>query len=575
MKFLNFSEANCKNCYKCLRHCSVKAIKIKNGQANIVEERCIGCGQCLVVCPQEARNVKSDLSEVKEAIKNNEKVIATIAPSFAGAFDIKDGGEIVTALKKLGFTIVEETAIGAEVVADLYREYINNKSIENVITTSCPSANYLIEKYYPSLVKYMIPVVSPMVAHGKMIKHKYGMNSYVVFIGPCTSKKIEAANFQHSDIIDSVLTFEEILDWFKNEGINLSKLKPQAFDAQAHKKGRSFPIGGGVISSFFNKEIHDKYDFISVDGINECKDVFKSLVSGNLNNVCLEVNVCKGGCIGGPLMPKQETDYYKILRKVKDYIDKREDNNNEEQVYDTKGIDFSKKFFDRKLNEDEVSEEEITKILRAMGKYEKSDELNCGSCGYDTCREKAKAVYRGMAEMEMCLPYMRSKAENLNNVIVENSPNAIILVDNEMKVKEFNPTAERIFSIRAEEIIDKPLILLIDDDNFIKVKENKTSIIKQKVSYPEYGVVLMQNIIYLEKQNVILAFMVDITNEEMNKKELMRVKENTLDAAQSVIEKQMRVAQEIASLLGETTAETKIILTKLKQLTIGENGDIQ
>ncbi|EOD01396.1 [Fe-Fe] hydrogenase large subunit C-terminal domain-containing protein [Caldisalinibacter kiritimatiensis] len=575
MKFLNFSEANCKNCYKCLRHCPVKAIKIKNGQANIVEERCIGCGQCLVVCPQEARNVKSDLNEVKEAINNKKRVIASIAPSFAGAFELKSGGEIVTALKKMGFSIVEETAIGAEVVAKLYKDYITDGESENLITTSCPSANYLIEKYFPSLVKYMIPVVSPMIAHGKMIKHKYGMDSYVVFIGPCTSKKIEAVNFQHKGIIDAVLTFEELSDWFLEEGIKLNELKPQSFDAQAHKKGRGFPIGGGVIKSFLNDTIEKKYDYIAVDGIKECMNLFESLSSGNINNVCLEVNVCKGSCIGGPAMPKEASDYYKRLNKVKDFINKRVDYSENEYEYDTQSIDFSKKFFDRNIGKQKASEEEINKILRKMGKYEKADELNCGACGYNTCREKAQAVYEGMAEMEMCLPYMRSKAESLNNIIVENSPNAIILVDDEMRVKEFNPTAERIFNIKAENIMDKPISILIDDSKFSEVKESKKSILKQKVSYPAYGVVLMQNIVYLKKQNVILAIMVDITAEETNRKELMRVRENTLDAAQSVIEKQMRVAQEIASLLGETTAETKMILTKLKQLTMGETGDIK
>ncbi|RKD32075.1 [Fe-Fe] hydrogenase large subunit C-terminal domain-containing protein [Thermohalobacter berrensis] len=577
MKFLNFSEANCKNCYKCLRHCPVKAIKIKNGQAKIVEDRCIGCGQCLVVCPQDARNIKSDLKEVKNAIKEGKKVIASIAPSFAGAFDINDGGQIVTALKKLGFSAVEETAIGAEIVAKLYKEYIEEKEYENIITTSCPSANYLIEKYYPSLVKYMMPVVSPMVAHGKVIKYNYGMDSYVVFIGPCTAKKIEAANFQHKDIVNAVLTFEELSEWFKEENLKINELKPQSFDAEAQKRGKEFPIGGGVLNSFLDKEINKKYHFISVDGIKESMEIFESLSSGNLKKVCLEVNVCTGSCIGGPVMPNGELDFFRRLIKVKEYVKGKDNYTEIENEYKNQihRLNFTKRFFDKSLNKNKANEDEIKKILREMGKYEKSDELNCGACGYNTCREKAQAVYEGMAEMEMCLPHMRSKAESLNHVIVENSPNIIILVDRELKIKEFNPTAERIFNVKADNIIGKPISILIDDTKFNEVKKNKKSILKEKVSYSLYGVVLMQNIIYLEKQGVILAIMVDITAEEANKKELIKVKENTLDAAQSVIEKQMRVAQEIASLLGETTAETKMILTKLKKLTMGETGDIK
>ena len=197
MKLLNFSKANCKNCYKCLRTCQVKAVKIQNDQADIVEERCIGCGQCLVVCPQDARNIKSDLEDVKAAIKQNKRVIASIAPSFAGAFDMPTAGHFAAALKNLGFSIIEETAVGAEIVAQLYDKAIKNNKQKNLFTTSCPSANYLIDTYYPSLAKYLIPVVSPMLAHGKMLKQSYGHDSYVVFIGPCTAKKIEAVSFQH------------------------------------------------------------------------------------------------------------------------------------------------------------------------------------------------------------------------------------------------------------------------------------------------------------------------------------------------------------------------------------------
>jgi uncharacterized Fe-S cluster-containing protein len=220
-----------------------------------------------------------------------------------------------------------------------------------------------------------------------------------------------------------------------------------------------------------------------------------------------------------------------------------------------------------------ATEEQIIAIMKKMGKVELKDELNCGVCGYNTCKEKAQAVFEGMAETNMCLHYMRTKAESLANEIVENTASNIILLDGEMNVREINPAAQSIFKIQAQNIIGKPISLLIDEEDFRKVRESGESIMGKKIAYPKYGVVFIANIVYLPKQDMVLASMINIMGEEKNKKELMKVKENTLNAAQEVIEKQMRVAQEIASLLGETTAETKIILTKLKKIVAGEDGE--
>lgn len=574
LSILNFSKANCKNCYKCLRACPVKAIKIKNEQAEIVEDLCIGCGQCLIICPQNARQIKSDLQEIKNAIKDKKRVIASLAPSYVGAFDMCNVGQMSAALKSLGFAYVEETAIGAEVVADLYKEYVRGGQYENLITSCCPSANYLVEKYFPRLSKYLIPVVSPMLAHGKILKHLYGMDSYVVFIGPCTAKKIESLNFQHKGTIDAVLTFEELSKWLDEENIILYNLNPQPFDQKSFKRGSAFPLEGGVISSFM-KDQEEKYEVIKVDGIEQCMKIFQSMENGSVERVCVEVNTCRGSCIGGPGMPKNEKDFYRRQKKIKEYTKNKEDSLRYTNFKIENKINFSKKFIDRKIKKQKASEEEIQYILKKIGKYEPTDELNCGGCGYNTCREKAQAVFEGMAELNMCLPFMRSKAELLTNVIFENSPNIIMLIDEEMRVKEFNPTAERIFKIKADEIKDKPISVILDENLFLSVKESRKNLIGQKAFLPEYNVVLLQSILYLEKQNLLLAIMTNATSEEKHKKELKRVKENTIEAAQKVIEKQMRVAQEIASLLGETTAETKVILTKLKQIALKENGDME
>ncbi|WP_242655908.1 [Fe-Fe] hydrogenase large subunit C-terminal domain-containing protein [Paramaledivibacter caminithermalis] len=552
----------------------MKSIKIKDEQAEMVKETCIYCGACLTSCPQGAIKFESDLSMVKAAIEDGKKVIVSLAPSFIGAFDVLESGQIVTGLKKLGFDIVEETAIGAEVVENLYKKYIEENKKENIITTCCPSANLLLEIYYPSMIEYMLPIVSPMIAHGKILKRLYGSDAFVVFIGPCISKKVESRDFQHETAVDGVLTFDEVNTWFKEENIYLKSLDVDDFDNESFKTGSSFPLKGSIVKNLFH-ETQASYELISVSGIDECRQVLDSLAKGELKNVCLELNTCRGGCIGGPGIPKESPSYYARKKRVKDYVIKKEILDYDKFLDLPKGINFKKLFFDKSIKKIVASEEDIEAILKKMGKYTKEDELNCGSCGYDTCREKAQAIFEGKAEYNICLPYMRNKSESLTNIIFEYTPNCIFLLNDELKVLEFNPSAERIFQVKVDYIKGKPISMLIDDSDFIEVMNNKENILAKKVSYSNYGVVMLQNILYLRDQNVLLVIMSNITREEKQKEELKKVKENTVRAAQNVINKQMRVAQEIASLLGETTAETKTTLTKLKMITLAEDGELK
>lgn len=572
MNYINFSYARCKNCYKCLRSCPVKAIRFKNQQAQIVEERCISCGHCLEICPQNARKVISDLEIVKRAIALDKKIVASLAPSFAGYFDV-EGGKVVSALRKMGFKFIEETAVGAQLVSDYYGDYILKNKNKNYITTACPSANYLIEKYFPELIGYMIPIVSPMLAHGKLLKKFYGEDSFVVFIGPCVAKKLEAKELTNNKVIDAVLTFEEINEWIKNEGINFNELNFEKFDNNATMGGRSFPMDGGIIKSM--KEVLDKCNIeaVSVSGMDGCFDILNSIKEGVIKNKVIEINVCRGSCIGGPNMVNNEKKYYSRLEKVKKYIKEKDNNIDiEEKIND---IDLSTVFKNKSLPKETINDEDIEKIMNKMGKYSKEDELNCGVCGYNTCKEKAQAILSGMAEEDMCLHFMRSKAESLSNMIFENTASCIILTDSELNIKEINPAAEDIFMVSSNQIKGKPLCILIDEDDFRLVKETGKSIMGKRVAYPKYNAIFIENIVYLANEDIILASMINIMEEEKNRQELIKVKEKTLDAAQQVIEKQMRIAQEIAGALGETTAETKAILTQLRKMVAGEDGDIK
>jgi PAS domain S-box-containing protein len=568
MELINFTKANCRSCYKCLRSCPVKAIRIKNDQAKIVNERCVTCGQCLIVCPQNARHIKSDVYKIKSYIKSDKTVIAAVAPSFAGAFNLKSSGQFAAALKSLGFNKIFEVALGAEIVTELYKEYALSKNMKNYITTSCPSINYLINTYYPSLSKYLIPVDSPMIVLGKILKQKYE-NCFITFVGPCYSKKFESIDEDNVGIIDSVLTFDEIYKWLEEENIDITSLEPMNFDKSSKTFGKNFPIMGELKYELI-KNKNFNYDFISADGVDKCMQLFQSMEENDISEVFVEAFACRGGCINGPAMPKNELDFFTRQRNVKKYIKENSTKNIPDYLNTDVNINFSKTFKTRTLCKSNFSQENISEVLKKMGKFSPKDELNCGVCGYNTCREKAQAVLDGMAEINMCIHYIRNKAESIANIVFETSPNAIFTLDEDFLIKDFNPASEKMFNIKYQDIIGKPICLIMDDSDFYKVKETKKNIIGRRIFFENQDLIVLENIIYLQKQCLFLAIINDITLEEKSKGELARVKEQTIDAAQKVIEKQMRVAQEIASLLGETTAETKVILTKLKALALGE-----
>lgn len=563
MELINFSEANCRSCYKCLRSCAVKAIRVKNDQARIVPELCVACGQCLAVCPQNARKIASDLHRIKSAINHKRPVLAIVAPSFAGAFNFSSPLKLITVLKAVGFQQVFEAAHGADIVTKLYNDYIRTNEKSSFITTSCPTVNYIIEAYYPSLVDKLIPIDSPMIALGKVLKQTYD-NAFITFIGPCYSKKFESCNQANDGIIDAVLTFEELSKWLYENNVDVESFETSSFDSTSSTIGKSFPLLGKL-----HIENSKGFDHIVSDGMDKCMELFKGLEKGEIRNVIIEALACDGGCINGPAMPKNAPNYFIRTRNVRKYINETSSTNSDSTTA-AASIDFRRVFQSRSTVEKQYDEERISNTLKKMGKHSKQDELNCGVCGYNTCREKAMAVLNGMAEINMCIHYIRNKAESITNVVFETSPNAILTLDDELLIKDFNPSSERLFKIKLEEVKDKPICMLMDDSDFYKVKESKASVIGKKLTFTQYDLVVLLNIIYLEKQGVFLVIMNDITMQEKSKGELQRVKKKTLDAAQTVIEKQMRVAQEIASLLGETTAETKVILTRLKEIALEE-----
>lgn len=561
MWIIDFFKSNCKNCYACVRACPVNAIKVQAEQAKIIKERCIGCGRCLKACPKNAKHVQSELDKVKAYLQQEEKVVASVAPSFAALFD-KDSHKLPNLLRALGFEGVEETVVGAELITEVYEAYSKMPGDQCYMTSCCPTVNALIQKHYPEVIPFLIPVVSPAVCHAKLIKRRYGKETKVVFIGPCLSKKIEGIE---EDTIDAVLTFEELLEWIKEKQIDWEVITPSSFDIVGLDQYR-YPIVGGMTYTIKDKSLPRK--IIQIDGVEECIDMMPHIMKGAFKNTLLEIHGCRQSCISGPGMPQDGVNIYERRERIRRYAETQELERDQEVVSQmiTEGVNLHKEFQNLKHSLKMPSDEEIQVILNSIGKETKLDELNCGSCGYKTCRDKAIAVYNEMAEPNMCLPFMRQKAETLTNIIFEATPNLILMVNEALEIIEMNPAARKFFDLTKDIIHRLPVSALMSEESFNEVMHMKKNILNEKVILHTLNATVVQSIIWSDYHKTMVWIANDITYDEKKNKQLQSMKIEAIDMAQQVINKQMTVAQEIASLLGETTAETKVTLTKLKQL---------
>ena len=549
-EYLKLKKSNCVNCYKCIRHCPVKSIKYSTGQAQIVSDECILCGQCFVVCPQNAKEIRNDVPSAMELIKSG-PVIASLAPSFVANYPGATVATMEKALKQLGFTGVEETAIGASIVKTEYECIIAEGKQEVIISTCCHSVNTLVEKYYPEVLPYLATVVSPMQAHCQKIKQEHP-DAKTVFIGPCISKKAEADAYP--GYADCVLTFEELSDWLKQEGITVE----QGEDHLEESRARLFPTTGGILRTM--KCDSPDYAYLVVDGIENVLAALDDIKQGRLKKCFIEMSICAGSCIGGPAMERERrrpvTDTIAVNRYAgrKDFV-----------VDQPEGKDLIKDHRFIGLHRQMPGEKEIEEILHKTGKFTKEQELNCGACGYSTCREKAIAVYQGKADLNMCLPFLTQKAQSFSDTIINNTPNGIIVLNEDLEVQQINSAACHIMNIRhASDVLGDQVIRILDPKVFLDVMSSGRSIRDEKIYLAEYKRYVEQSVIYDRSYHIVMCIMRDVTEEERERKKKEEISQSTIEVTDRVIEKQMRVVQEIASLLGETTAETKIALTNLK-----------
>ena len=547
---LKLVKSNCKDCHKCIRYCPVKAIRFTGHQAHIINDECILCGHCYVVCPHDAKEVADAREMVKVLIQSGAPVIASLAPSFVAGFDGATISAMTDTLIKLGFAGVEETAVGATLVKREYEKQLNKGERDIIITSCCPAVNTLIEKHYPQLCHYLSPVVSPMIAHAMDIKRRRP-DAKVVFIGPCIAKKDEAFNSP----VDAVLTFAELEQMMKDAGVELQPLE----DSDPNSRARLFPTVGGILNTM---DLPDNgYTYITVDGAKNCRAALDDISGGTVHKCFIEMSSCAGSCIGGPIMKKYFDHPIRHYKQVISYA-----GSEDFDAFKPEDGVLYKQYTRRDVTKPMPTEDQITAILRSMGKHSKDDELNCGTCGYESCRDKAVAVFQGIADPSMCLPYIMDKSQKFSNSIIDNSPNALIVTNDDFEIQQVNKQAMEMLNIRFQsDVLGENIVRILDPTPFFQVYETGKTLKNQRRYFSDYKKFFEQTIVRDLTSHMCICILRDVTDEEEERAKKEEIGRKTAEIADKVVDKQMRIVQEIASLLGETAAETKIALTKLKE----------
>ncbi|MEF9893555.1 MAG: [Fe-Fe] hydrogenase large subunit C-terminal domain-containing protein [Anaerorhabdus sp.] len=549
--YIRLAESNCRNCLRCVRVCPTKAMTYLDHQPKIIEDECILCGKCYTICPHSAKKVNSDLQSVKDWLAKGEKVVLSVAPSFVAIWP--KFKQLENDLIKKGFYKVEETAIGAKLVSESYAYLIREGKMKNIISTCCPAVVSLVEKEYGDLVEQLAPIVSPMVAHGKDIKSRIP-DAKVVFLSPCIAKQKEKDDLRFKDAINATISMQDLIYFVKEDQANEEISEWDDFDGSI---ARLYPTPGGIIKTLPREGGYKK---VNVEGVDRIKQVLDSIRSGMLEGYFFELSACHESCMGGPLLVHCEHNEWLGQSVIRSSVDENK-KIHEQQPKD----DLMTAWENQNIQHPVHREAEIQDVLYMMGKTTADKEYNCGACGYETCRDKAIAVIEGKADPKICLLNALERAESVSNLIIENTPNGIIVLDNECNIVEINPSAKMLLDLDIVNVVGMPIQSILPSNELIELIKNTRRVQYYRCAYPQYHRILEHAIMKLEAEEYYVIILMDLTVEETKEKVMKQIRQQTIEITQQVIDDQMRTVQEIASLLGETTAKSKVALTKLKK----------
>lgn len=555
-------EARCRDCYRCVRVCPVKAIRVSQGQASVDPERCLGCGTCVRECPQQAKRYRRDLGKVEELLRTRKFVAASLAPAFAGVFAPWDLMRLPAALRRLGFKYVAETAVGAYWVAQKTAD-LAAASAGPHLCTACPAAVGYVEKYRAELLPRLLPLVSPMMAHARHVKARFGADAAFVFIGPCVAKKVEADRKEFGGRVDAVLTFEELAEWLAKEGIDLDRCEESAFDELPGGSARLFPLEGGSLETARLRGGPGEPGSVQLSGFEALRD---GLGMGEETGVrVIEPLFCAQGCVNGPGIGAEGNPFDRRARVIR-YARQRA---SDEGAVTTASLEAAYGAVDPSLRR-RFSEEQVRAVLEATGRGREENQLNCGACGYASCRDQVLAVLSGMAEKEMCIPYMRRLAEQRSSRIMETSPNGIILLGRDLTILNANAAFEKM--IRASSLTGQAVSQYLDPDPFEKVASGQTELYDGALRDPSRGLNARLIAYALPNEERLVGIFVPEPDEGADSERLQRLKEETVAQARALHEQQVEMAREFANYLGQHAARGEQLVKKMIEAVESEAG---
>ena len=548
---------DCHDCYKCVRECYVKSIQIKDGSASVLADRCIACGHCVTVCPSNAKRIRYDIDKVKGILAAKKHVIVSLAPSWISIFDYTKQ-QIITILKTLGFTDVSETALGAQEVSIEVAKMVKQADKGLFISSACPVVVDYIRYYKPEYADYITPVASPALTHAKMLKEKYGDDIGIVFIGPCIAKKNESDRYP--ELIDAALTFDELNYWIKESYIDLAKIEvlpDENFVPEESNEGALYPILGGMNETLKYIGIDNDVQLIDICTLHSLDKALNGLHPDRLEEkIFVEALGCDGGCINGPGISMCKSTILKTSDVLNNF-NKRD--SIPEAAQTVVNMDYSR--IDRKKQE--FRHEDIMKTMERIGKHNEEDELNCGGCGFQTCRELACAILAGEAEPSMCVSYMRKIALRKAAAMLRCMPSAMVMIDNDHKILESNDAFMKMFTGDMYEVFaERPEgINGADIDRIIPFADLLKTALKtgkdiHKEHYISGNKLYDINVFIIEENEIVGAIITDVTQTELNR-------EKIAEKAKQVISKNIAKVQEIAILLGEHMVETELLLSTI------------
>ena len=556
MSIVKTLEAMCRDCYRCVRACPVKAIGIKNNQAFINQDRCINCGTCVKTCLQKAKVDESQLDYIKKIVKSGD-VVACVAPSFAAEYPGYLRRRLAAGLRGLGFKRVEETSIGADAVAE-YTKKLAAATGRGGIATACPAVVDYVQTYMPEHLDLLMPVVSPMIAHCKITKALHP-DMRAVFIGPCVAKKAEAQQDKYKGIVDGVLTFKELNQWFREEGIVLEEICDSGFDQIGHlNTAKLFPLPGGMIKTAGLDDSIDSINIVHTSGYENTITLLHAAVDSKDLEI-IEPLFCNGGCISGAGNESQNNIFEK-RKDIINYAHEKDDAVGAEEAMPP--VDLSTTFEKTPVKGVKYTEQDILDVYEHTYKSAPENRLNCGACGYANCEENAIAILNGMAEYSMCIPYMRRRAENRADTILHNAPEGVVILDEGLTIQLVNPAFEKYFSCTSA-IIGRKISYLLDSTIYEKVFAQPGKYLESIFEYQ--GKEFHQVVYYLPAEKQYVGIYMDLSNIKLNEAKIQSARDKTIQRVEQLIAQNLEMAQKMADYLGESAARSETLLEELIQ----------